>query len=47
MEALEEMSQFLDLGTRLDLKAIALQHILSEYLLDEYSKTQSYGKSVR
>ncbi|XP_046735446.1 protein HGH1 homolog [Diprion similis] len=29
MEALEEISQFLDIGTRLDLKSIALQHVLS------------------
>lgn len=30
MEAVREMSQFLNINARLDLKAIALQHVLSE-----------------
>ena len=30
MEALREIAQFLDPTARLDLKAVALQHVLSE-----------------
>lgn len=33
MESLQEISQYLNPNTRLDLKATALEHILSEYLL--------------
>ena len=33
MESLQEISQYLNPNTRLDLKAAALEHILSEYLL--------------
>lgn len=33
MESLQELLQYLNPNTRLDLKATALEHVLSKYLL--------------